>query len=93
VLEEECPAIVLVYLQRACLVVPVITNIPDAPGLVSTSGVAGPPTAEVGMLIHFCNTVPAIYVEGANIVIFHLANEGTVVVVADPECSSGTTII
>lgn len=92
-LEEEGPAIVLVYLQRACLVVPVSTNIPDASSPVSTSGVAGPPTAEVCMLIHFRNAVPAIYVEGADIIIFHLASECTEVVVANPEGASSTTII
>jgi len=91
VLVEDGPATVLVYPERACLVVPALTNIPPTSGPANTSCIACPPTAEASVLIHVCNAMLAIYVDGADIVIFHPASECTEVVVARPEGSSATT--
>jgi len=90
-LVENSSAIILVDLEGAGFVIPVVPNIAPAASIMTSCSIPRLPSSEASMLEHVCHAMFAKNLDRADVIVLYPASERSEVVVANVESSSATT--
>jgi len=93
VLVEDGPATVLVYPERACLVVPATSNKANATPATTAGAIAQTPTIEASMLVEVCVATASEHLDGADVVVLGPADKLVIAVGSTCEERTATTVI